>query len=128
MGNSLESAAWKQTRLPRRSHLHRRLANFVVRFAFETDTMPQLKIEKPPDAIVVVAMLCAMFVEQVLYRFAPEIAAIQAAWFEQHLANRFQSWSGQPPAPRRRKSQLRPVQNRVWQQIFDRLFQDPFAG
>src|SRR5208283_5530646 len=110
--------------LPYRRRLHRRLANLVVRFAFETDAMPQLKIEQPPDAIVVVAMLRTMFVEQLLDRFAPEVSAIQAARLKQHLANRFQSRSGQPPAPRRRKSQLRPVQDRVRQQIFDRLFQN----
>src|SRR5437660_5412822 len=34
-----------------RSHLHRRLADLVVRFAFETNAMPQFEIEQPPDAI-----------------------------------------------------------------------------
>src|SRR5260370_8910460 len=92
-----------------RRQLHRRLVNFAVRFAFETNAMPQLKIEQPPDAIVVVAMLRAMFVEQLLDRFAPEVSAIQPARFKQNLANRFQARSCQPPPPRLPNPQLRPV-------------------
>src|ERR1035441_6261508 len=89
--------------------------------------MPQLKIEQSPDAIVVVAVLRAMLAEQRLNRFAPEVSALQAARLEQHLANRFQTRADQPPAPRRRKSQLRPVQNRMRQQIFHSLFHNSFA-
>src|SRR6266853_4580401 len=109
--------------LARRSHLHRGVATLVVRFALETNAMPQFEIEQSPDEVVIIAMLRAMFIEQLLDRFAAEVSAIQAARFEQHLANRFQSWSGQPPAPRRRKSQLRPVQNRMREQILHRLFE-----
>src|SRR6202790_2850813 len=114
--------------LPRRSHFHRRLANFVVRFAFQTNAMPQLKIEQSPDAIVVVATLRAMFVEKLLDCFTSEISAIQAPRFKQHFTNRFQSWSGEPSAPRCRKSQFWPVQNLVRQQILHRLLENPFAG
>src|SRR5712671_4171941 len=98
-GTSQAETAHKLTRiapemlgspLPRRRHLHRRLADFVVRFAFETNAMPQFEIEQPPDAIVVVAMLRTMFVEQLLDCFAPEVSAIQGARLKQHLANRFQ--------------------------------------
>src|SRR5208283_5611575 len=98
----------RKSLLLRRGHVHRRLADFVVRFAFQTNPMPQLKIEQTPDAIVVIAMLRAMFVKQLLDRLAPEITAIQAARLKQHFANRFQPRTGQPTAPRRRKSQLWP--------------------
>src|SRR5208282_683085 len=98
--------------LSRRRHLHGRVADLGVRFAFETNAMPQFKIEQSPDAIVVVTVLRAMLVEQLLDRFAPEVSAIQAARFEQHVADRFETRSGQPSTPRRRKSELRPIQNR----------------
>ncbi len=99
-----------------------------MRFAFETNAMPQLKIEQSPDAIVVVAMLRAMLVEKLLNGFAAEVSAIQAARFQQHLANRFQARPGQPTAPRRGESKFRAVENRVRQQVFHRFFQNPFAG
>src|SRR5271163_2471310 len=99
-----------------------------MRFAFKTNAVPQFEIEQPPDAVVIVAMLRAVLVEELLDRLAPEISTVEAPRFKQHLADRFQPRPSQPAAPRRRKSELRAVKNFARQQVFDRFLKDPFTG
>src|SRR2546430_16785286 len=35
-----------------------------VRFSFQADTVPQLQVQKAPDTVVVIAIVCAVFVKQ----------------------------------------------------------------
>src|ERR1700691_2680995 len=99
-----------------------------MRFAFEANAMPQLKVEQPPDAVIVVAMPCPVLVEQFLDGFAAKISAIEAARFEQHGANHFQSRSGQLDAPRSWKAKFRTIKDRVRKEVFHGFFQDPLSS
>src|ERR1035441_10825131 len=99
--------------LPRCRDLQFCHAHLAVRLAFQAHPVPQLQIQQTPDAIIIVAMFRAMLSKQLFNRVAPEISTLQTARFQQHLANRLQARPGEPPAPRRRKSQLLPVENLV---------------
>ena len=52
-----------QSPLLRQSQLHRGMSNLGVRFAFQTNSMPQLKIQQTPDAVLIVAMVREVIVK-----------------------------------------------------------------
>src|SRR5258708_29944366 len=60
---------------------HLRLPDFAVRVALEANPMPQFQIQQAPNAVVIVAMFCAMLVKQALDGFATEVASVKAAGF-----------------------------------------------
>src|SRR5580700_4368178 len=64
-----------------------------------------------------------MFMENLFDRGSLEESAIRAAGLEQQILNLIQLRAGQPTAPRRRKSQLWPVDDRMREQSFHRFFQ-----
>ena len=90
--------------------------------------MPQFKIEQTPDAVGVVTTAGAMFMKQALDSGALEEAAIEAARFEEQLADYVETRPGQPAAPGRGEAELGAIQNGLRKQIFDGFFQDALAG
>src|SRR5437667_3204303 len=110
-GLSRTAGPVNDSRLPRRNQSHLWLSKFVVRFALQTNSVPQFQIQQTPDPVVVVTVLCAMFGEQTLNRFAAEVSAIETARFEQHLSDVLQTWSGEPATPWCWEAEFWPVDN-----------------
>ena len=65
-----------------------RLTHLAVCFALQTHAMPQFQVQQAPDAIVVVAMLGPMFVEEPVNGLAPKISTLQTPRFKQYLPDR----------------------------------------
>jgi hypothetical protein len=71
----------------------------VVRVPFEANAVPQLQVKKPPDSIVVVAIICSMFAKELLHSGLPEKSAVRGARFEKQALDAVELWARQPTAP-----------------------------
>src|SRR5258708_37210369 len=110
----------------RRGQRHSFLPRESFRLTLQANAVPQFQLQQPPDAIVVVAILCAMLGKKTLDRFAPEVPTLQASRTHQQLFDSVQPGAGEPSTPRSWKPQFAAVKNRVGKQVFNRLFQNDF--
>src|SRR5258708_17354180 len=90
----------------RRGQRHSFLPRESFRLTLQANAVPQFQIQQPPDAIVVVAILCAMLGKKALDRFAPEVPTLQASRTHQQLFDSVQPGAGEPSTPRSWKPRL----------------------
>src|ERR1700687_1734062 len=111
MTNVLESlSGTPRGALRNRRRQHRPLRpREPFRLALNTNPVPQLQIQQPPNPVIVIAILRPMLGKNPLNGLALEISALHAPRAGQQLFNRIQPRPRQPSAPRSRKPQLAPV-------------------
>jgi len=100
----------------------------VVRIAFQADSLPELQIQQAPYAVVMIAVVRPVFVEETLDCRPLEKTALQAARFEQKLFDHAEVGAGQPAAPGSREAEFRTIKDGMGEKVFHCSLENALAG
>src|SRR5450631_912175 len=99
----------------------------VVGIALQTNSVPKLQIQQAPDAVVMVAVLGAVFLEEAFDGGALEKAAIHTPLLQQQLLDCIKLRAGQPAAPGSGEAEFWTIEDRMRKKVFHGLFEDGLA-